>query len=135
MQRDQHAFMERMVQKSSETQLQMMRLLSGNKSAMLEDDPTKSASRAEPSAAEGNALNSSFESRFDLLEADEEEDEPSLVDSSFLITQQWNESMRADFAFGRFDGDRLDECKKEIQNVLARKGLNVLFPFPLAENA
>eukprot|EP00961_Rhodomonas_salina_P000992 14072-Rhodomonas_salina.1 len=82
---------------------------------MLEDDPSKTVQQIEPNVGEGGALNSSFESRFDLLDAEDDVDEPPPVDSSFLINQQWNESMRADFAFGRFDGDRLDECKKEIQ--------------------
>eukprot|EP00961_Rhodomonas_salina_P297163 3936994-Rhodomonas_salina.1 len=43
--------------------------------------------------------------------------------------------MRADFACGRFTDQRMTECQTEINNILRRKGVPVLFPFPVPEKS
>eukprot|EP00961_Rhodomonas_salina_P052531 704855-Rhodomonas_salina.1 len=43
--------------------------------------------------------------------------------------------MRADFAFGCFDGSQMTKCQQEINTVLHRKGVPILFPFPVPEKS
>eukprot|EP00961_Rhodomonas_salina_P284965 3850964-Rhodomonas_salina.1 len=83
---------------------------------------------------EGGGLDSSFESRFENF-SEGDEALPELIDTNFLIKELWDPDMRADFACGRFSDQSMTTCQAEIGNVLRRKGVPILFPFPVPEKS
>eukprot|EP00961_Rhodomonas_salina_P180249 2432864-Rhodomonas_salina.1 len=136
LQKEQHAFLERMADKANETQMRMMAMLAGKAQPQIEDT-TKSVSGGVMGAAGGtetDALDNSMESRFEDMVEDEVEP-PPFIDTNFLIKELWDPDMRASFAFGRFEDPRMAECQTEINTVLRRKGVPILFPFPVLEKS
>lgn len=113
LQREQHAFLERMAERSNDTQVRMMAMLSGKTQQQIADRPTSLegvATNSAMGAAGGSGLDSnldtSFESRFEDMD-ERDSPLPPLIDTNFLIKELWDPQMRADFAFGRFDGSRM----------------------------
>mgnify|MGYP003685594265 CR=1 FL=1 len=137
LQREQHAFLERMAEKANDTQMRMMAMLAGKAQPQIEDRTPMLDTTPIMGAAGGSrdpALDSSFESRFEDMD-DRDAPLPPLIDTNFLIKELWDPQMRSDFAFGRFDGQRMTDCQQELNTVLRRKGVPVLFPFPVPEKS
>eukprot|EP00961_Rhodomonas_salina_P299151 3938691-Rhodomonas_salina.1 len=138
LQREQHAFLERMAERANDTQIRMMAMLSGSVQPQIADKvgSLEGAAMDGESGGRGieSGLDNSFESRFEDMD-ERDAPLPPLIDVNFLIKELWDPQMRADFAFGRFDGSRMTECQQEINTVLRRKGVPILFPFPVPEKS
>eukprot|EP00961_Rhodomonas_salina_P169759 2287512-Rhodomonas_salina.1 len=99
LQREQHAFLERMANKANDTQVRMMSILAGKEQPLALTEGGMVYLQGGMGAAGGpsDALDNSFDSRFEDY-GEVESAAPPLIDSNFLIKELWDTELKADFA-------------------------------------